>query len=54
LRERDHSKDICIDRRILLKWILKKLDESVDLIDVAWDRDRWQVLVNVVVNFQVL
>jgi hypothetical protein len=46
--------DICIDRRILLKRIFKKLDESVNLIDAAWDRDRWQVLVNVVMNFQVL
>jgi len=52
LRERDHLEDICIDWRILLKCIFKKLDGNVDSIDVAWERDRWQVLVNVVMNFQ--
>ena len=26
---------------------------GVDWIDLAWERDRWQAFVNVVMNFQV-
>jgi hypothetical protein len=38
---------------IILKWILKKWDRGMDWIDLAKDRDRWQALVNVVMNLQV-
>jgi hypothetical protein len=39
-----------IDGRIILKWIFKR---DMDLIDLAYDRDRWLVLVNVVINLRV-
>jgi hypothetical protein len=39
---------------IILKWILKKWDGSMDWIDLAQDRDRWQNVVNAVTNLRVL
>jgi hypothetical protein len=47
LRERDHLKDLGVDGRIILKWILEKW------IDLAEDRDRWQALVNALMSLQV-
>ena len=29
LRDRDHLKDLCIDEKIVLKWIFKKCDEEL-------------------------
>jgi len=37
----------------ILKLIFKKWDEGIDWIDLTWARERWQVLVNVVVNVRV-
>jgi hypothetical protein len=34
-------------------WILKWDWRSVDWIDLAKDRDRWQAIVNTVMNFRV-
>jgi hypothetical protein len=48
LRERDH-----LDGRIILRWIFWKWNGGMDWIDVAQDRDRWQVLVKAIINLQV-
>jgi hypothetical protein len=50
LRERDHLEDPDIGGRIILKWICKKWDggKGMDLIDLAQNRDRWQIFVNLV------
>jgi hypothetical protein len=39
-----------IDWRIILKWIFKKWDEGHDL---AQDKDRWEGLVNAIINLQI-
>jgi hypothetical protein len=42
-----------VDGRIL-KWIFKKWDRGMDWIELAQVRDRWRVVVNVVMNLRVL
>jgi hypothetical protein len=51
--ERDHSEDLGIDRRIISRWIFRKWVGGMDWIDLAQERDRWQVLVNIVMNLWV-
>jgi hypothetical protein len=55
LKERDQWGDPGIDGKIILRWILKKWDVGVwmDWIELAQDRDRWQALVNAIMNFRV-
>jgi hypothetical protein len=53
LRNRDHLEDPGIDGRLIFKWIFKKWDEGVDWIQLPQDRDRWQTLLNVLLNLQV-
>jgi hypothetical protein len=38
--EGNHLEDSGIDGRIILKWILEKLDGGMDWINLAQDRDR--------------
>jgi hypothetical protein len=40
LREGDLSGDPGVDGRIMLKWIFKTWDGSMDWIELAQDRDR--------------
>jgi hypothetical protein len=42
-----------VDGKIVLKWIFKKWDGSIDWIDMAQDRDRWRAVVNAVMNLLV-
>jgi hypothetical protein len=42
--------DSGVDGRIIFRWLLRNLEGDTEWIDVAQDRDRWRVLVNVVVN----
>jgi hypothetical protein len=51
---RDHVEEPGIGGRILLKWIFKQRVGGMSQIELAQNRDRWQILVNVVVNLQVL
>jgi hypothetical protein len=53
LRKGDHLEDLVTDGRIILKWILKKLDGGMDWINLAQDRDKWMALVNAVMNLLV-
>ena len=53
LREGGHVEDPGVDGRIRLKSIFRKLDEGINWIDLAQDRDRWQAVVNVLINLRV-
>jgi hypothetical protein len=55
LREIDHRGYPGINGRIILRWIFRKWDVGVwmDWIELAQDRDRWQTLVNAVMNLWV-
>jgi hypothetical protein len=47
-------KDIDLDGRIIIKWILEKWDGGMDWIDLGEDGDRWWAFVNAVLNLRVL
>jgi len=49
----DHLEDPGIDGRIMLRWIFRRWDRGIDWIDLAQKRDRWQALVNAIMNLQV-
>jgi hypothetical protein len=50
--EGDRLEDPGVDRRIILKWILKQWDLGMDWIDLARDRVRWRAFENAVINLQ--
>jgi hypothetical protein len=51
VREGDHLEDPNVNGRIIL--IFKKWDRGMDWIGLAQGRDRWQSLVNAVMNLRV-
>jgi hypothetical protein len=53
LRKRNHWGDTVVDGRIILRWIFRKWNLGVDWIELAWDRGRWRVLLNAVMNLRV-
>jgi hypothetical protein len=50
---REHSEDLGVDGRIMLKWICKDWDGSMNWIELAQDRERLRALVNAVMNLRV-
>jgi len=53
-RERDHLEDPGADGRIILRWIFKRVGcWGMNWIDLAQNRDRWQIRVKVVRNHRV-
>jgi len=53
LRERDHLEDTILDGKILLNGSSIR-GWGMDWIDLAPDRDSWQVVVNAVMKLQIL
>jgi hypothetical protein len=51
---RGHLEAQGAEGRIILRWIFRKWDGSMDWIDLAQDRHKWQALVNEVMNVGVL
>ena len=54
LRQGNHLEDPGADGRIILKWILEKLDVGVDWISLSLVTDKWRAVVNSVMNIRVL
>jgi hypothetical protein len=49
---KSHLADLDIDFRIILKWIFRRWDGSMDWIYLVHDWDRWWDLVNAVVDIR--
>jgi hypothetical protein len=52
LKERDHSEDVGVDGRIILKRIEGKEGLDVDWIHLAQNGDRYRAFVNTVMNLR--
>ena len=50
LMERDYLEERGVDREIKLIWIFRKLDERIDWIVLAQDKNSWPALVNAVMK----
>lgn len=53
LKERDHLGHLGVDGSTIIKWILKKLNESLNWNDLANDTDKWKAVGDAIMNFLV-
>ena len=53
LKERDHLGHSGVEGSIIIKWILKKLNDSLNWKDLANDRDTYKAVVEAIMNFWV-
>ena len=53
LKARKYLEDLSIDLSIILKHLEDSVWEGADWIHLTQDRDQWQVLVNVLMSFEV-
>jgi len=50
---KSYLEDLGADGRIILKWIFKTLDGSMDWIGLAQERGKWQAFETAVLNLRV-
>ena len=50
MRERGHIEEGGLEGRTILKCIFKKLVGVMDWIDLAQDRDKWEILINAIIH----
>jgi len=48
--ETNHLQDMCVDWKMILKWIIKEYDNSLRT-EIVWLK--WWVLINVVINILI-
>ena len=54
LMMRDDLEELNVEGKVNLKWAFQDVGwVSMDLISLAQNRDRWQALVNAVMNFRI-
>jgi hypothetical protein len=53
LKERGNLHKLDVDKRMILKWIMKKTGEGVEQFNLARNRDKWLAVVNTAMNFGV-
>jgi hypothetical protein len=54
LKERDHLEDIGMEKRNVIKWVLKQTVGGREMwIDLVLETESWQALVNAVINLRV-
>ena len=51
--ETNHLVDPCVEGRIILKWICRKWNGTMNWIDLAQNRDTSRALVNAVINHRL-
>jgi len=52
LRDRDHLEDPRVSGSIILKWVFRRSNGSMNWIDLAQYRNRSQALLNTVINIR--
>jgi len=50
MRERDDLEDPDVDGRMILRWMFRKWNGCMAWIELTQSRNRWQALVNAVMN----
>jgi len=53
LREREHFEDLGINRRVILKLIIRKSNGRMCIIDLVQGIDHWWAVLNLVMSLQV-
>ena len=54
LQTRGHLEVLGLDYKVMLKWTLKKNDESANCIDLIQSKEKWQAVVGSVMNIRVV
>jgi hypothetical protein len=53
-KRQSHLEDLRVGAKIILKWNLNMMGGDVDWINLAQEREKWQAVLNTVMNHRVL